>query len=128
LRDKNDEIAATGAEIVAIGTGDQRYAASFVRDTNAPVLVLVDDDARAANAAAVRTVGWFALLHPARWPRSVEAWKQGNRVHKSGKRVTQLGATFVLGPGDRVRYAHVDGDSTDHAPIDAVLEALPART
>jgi hypothetical protein len=38
--------------------------------------------------------------------------------------VTQLGATFVVGPGPRVRYAHVDADSTDHAPIDDVLHAL----
>ena len=27
-------------------------------------------------------------------------WKRGHRIHKPGKRVTQLGATFVLGPGD----------------------------
>ena len=32
---------------------------------------------------------------------------------------------FVLvGPGSRVRYAHVDRDSTDHAPIEAVLGAI----
>jgi hypothetical protein len=32
----------------------------------------------------------------------------------------------VLGPGDRVRYAHVDGDSTDHAPLADVIGALSA--
>jgi hypothetical protein len=30
----------------------------------------------------------------------------------------------VLGPGDAVRYAHVDADSTDHAAIPEVLAAV----
>ena len=128
MRDHNDEITAADAQIVAVGTGNVHYAAAFVRETEAPFLVLVDDDAEAANAAAVVTLGWFALLHPRTWPASIEAWRRGHRVHKSGKRVTQLGATFVIGPGDVVRYEHVDTDSTDHAPIDDVLGVLGARS
>jgi hypothetical protein len=38
--------------------------------------------------------------------------------------VTQLGATFVIGPGSAVRYRHVDRDSTDHAPVAGILLAL----
>jgi peroxiredoxin len=124
LRDANDKIAAAGAEIVAIGTGDKNYAAAFVRETGSPFLVLVDDDARAAHAASVRTASWYGLLHPTTWKTSIDTWRDGHRVHKAGKRVKQLGATFVLGPGDQVRYSHVDADSTDHAPVDAVLTAL----
>jgi hypothetical protein len=37
--------------------------------------------------------------------------------------VTQLGATFVVGPGDQVRYSHVDPDSTDHAPVPDIFAA-----
>ena len=48
----------------------------------------------------------------------------GHRIHKSGKRVTQLGATFVIGPGGQVRYEHVDANSADHAPVDDVVAAL----
>ena len=123
MRDHDDEITAAGARLVAIGTGDQKYAAAFVRDTDAPFLVLVDDDAEAARAAAVRTVGWFSLLHPRTWRASADTWKRGHRVHKAGARVTQLGATFVLGPGNQVRYEYIDGDSTDHAPVADVLAA-----
>jgi peroxiredoxin len=124
LRDIDDKISEAGADIVAIGTGDQRHAAAFVRETGSPFLVLVDDESRAADAASVRTVGWYRLLHPTTWRASIETWRRGHRVHKAGKRVRQLGATFVVGPGDRVRYSHIDADSTDHAPIDAVLAAL----
>jgi peroxiredoxin len=124
LRDRYDDLRPQGIELVAIGTGDRRYAGAFVRDERIPFLVLVDDDAAAARAASVNVASWYRLLHPSSWKASIEAWKRGARIHKAGKRVTQLGATFVIGPGDIVRYSHVDADSVDHAPIPDVLAAV----
>jgi peroxiredoxin len=126
LRDRYDEITAAGADIVAIGTGDTRYAAAFVRDTGSPFSVLVDDDGAAAAAASVPTVSWYRLLHPSTWRATRETSKRGYHVARSGKRVRQLGATFVIAPGDDLRYEHIDRDSTDHAPVDDVLAALAA--
>jgi peroxiredoxin len=124
LRAHYGEITGLGADILAIGTGNERYAATFVREENIPYTVLVDDDARAAGAASLPSLGWPAMLHPRTWRATVETWRRGHRVHKAGARVTQLGATFVVGPGDRVRYEHLDRDSTDHAPVAEVLAAL----
>jgi peroxiredoxin len=124
LRDQRDEIQAAGADIVAIGTGDRAYAERFVDDTGITFRVLLDDDARAARAATVTTTSWFGLLHPRTWRATRATSKRGYHVHKAGTRVKQLGATFVLGAGDRVRYEHIDTDSTDHAPVDEVVAAL----
>jgi len=110
--------------MVAIGTGDRAYAERFVRDTGITFPVLLDDNARAARAASVTTASWFGLLHPRTWKASRDTSKRGYHVHKAGKRVKQLGATFVLGAGDRVRYSHIDSDSTDHASVDEVVAAL----
>jgi hypothetical protein len=110
--------------IVAVGTGNLDYARGFVADERIPYLVLVDDDGRAAAAAAVPEVSWYRLLHPSTWHATWQTHRRGHRVHAPGPRVTQLGATFIVGPGSRVRYAHVDRDSTDHAPIEAVLDAI----
>jgi hypothetical protein len=99
--------------------------APFVRDEQMPFLVLVDDDAAAAHAASLRTLSWLQLLHPRTWKASRETSKRGYHVHKAGKRVKQIGATFVIGAGDRVRYEHLDADSTDHAPIADIVAALP---
>ena len=125
MREHYDEIRTRGADIVAVGTGDRRYAEAFVREERIPFLVLVDDDASAAHAASLRTLNWFQLLHPRTWKASRETSKRGYHVHKAGKRVRQIGATFVIGAGDRVRYEHMDSDSTDHASIEEVLAALP---
>jgi peroxiredoxin len=125
LRGIYDEIQRRGAEVVAIGTGNVRYAAAFVADEDVPFPVLVDDDAQAAGAVSVRRVGFFRLLTDRRSREGAKrARAGGHRIHKAGRRVTQLGATFVVGPGAQVRYEHVDDHSADHAPLDEVLSAL----
>ena len=124
MREHYDEITGAGADVVAIGTVDVRYAEAFVRDTGIRFTVLVDDDAEAANAAAVPTASWYQLLHPRTWRATRETSKRGYHVARAGKRVRQLGGTFVVAPGDVVRYSHIDRDSTDHAPIPDVLAAL----
>jgi peroxiredoxin len=124
LRERHDEIKSLGADIVAVGTGDRRYAEAFVRDEQIPFRVLVDDDATAAHAASLKTLNWFQLLHPRTWKATRATSKRGYHVHKAGKRVKQIGATFVIGTGPRVRYEHMDVDSTDHANIDEVVAAL----
>jgi peroxiredoxin len=124
LREHSTEIEALGATVVAVGTGDHRYAETFVREEQIPFLVLVDDDAAAARAVSLQTLSWFQLLHPRTWKATRATSKRGYHVHKAGKRVKQIGATFVLGAGDRVRYEHLDADSTDHAPIDEIMASL----
>jgi len=127
LREHYDEVTGAGAEVVAVGTGDARYAAAFVAEELVPFPVLVDDDGAAATAAAVQKVNFLTLLFdPRSMKGALRAHRAGFRVKKSGRRVNQLGATFVLGPGSVVRYAHVDAHTADHAPLADVLAALPA--
>ena len=42
--------------------------------------------------------------------------------------IVQQGGTFVLGPGDRVRYEWRDRYAGDNANLDEVVDALPERT
>jgi peroxiredoxin len=127
LRDRYDEITGSNGEVVAVGTGDRRYAAAFVDEEHVPFPVLVDDDGLAAKAASVQKLNFFKLVLNRRGLAGMRrARRAGHRVHKAGRRVTQLGATFVVGPGNQVRYEHVDENSGDHAPLDKVLAAVQA--
>lgn len=109
---------------MAIGTGDDRYARAFIEDEEIPFPVLVDGEGEAAEIAALRRGGWLQLAGPATMPGALKATAEGHRQHKTGKRPRQLGATFVIGPGDVVRYEHLDGDVSDHAPFEEIMAAL----
>ena len=124
MRDAYEDIKALGAEVVAIGTGDERYARRFVEEERIPYPVLVDDDAEAARVASVKKGSKWNVLGPGTYGDSWRTLRTGHRIHMPGKRVFQLGATFIVGPGERVRYEHLDGTTTDHAPIGEILEAL----
>ena len=125
MRERYADIQALGGEVVAVGTGNERYAAAFVADEQVPFPVLVDDAGLAARAAQVKKVNPYRLLFDR---RSLAGAKQaraaGHRLGKPGKRTNQLGATFVVGPGAQVAYEHIDDHTADHAPLDAVMNAL----
>ena len=124
MRRSEDEITKRGARLIAIGTGDARYAKAFIADEDIDFPVLLDEDGDAASVASVKRGGPLALMGPRTAAGVAKAVAAGKRQHKTGKRGTQLGATFVLGPGERVRYEHLDQDVSDHAPIEDVLAAL----
>jgi peroxiredoxin len=124
VRDAYEDIKATGAEVVAIGTGNARHAREFVEEENIPFPVLVDDDAEAARAASVKRGSAWKILGPETYGASLRAWRAGHKIHKPGKRTFQLGATFVVGAGDRVRYEYLDENTADHAPLGDVMKAL----
>lgn len=124
MRGHEEEINAKGAGLVAIGTGDRRYAQAFVDDEQITFPVLLDEDGTAAEVAEVGRGGWMQLAGPATMPGALRATAAGHRQRRTGKRPRQLGATFVLGPGTVVRYEHLDGDVSDHAPIEEILGAL----
>jgi peroxiredoxin len=124
LRDAYDEIRDLGGEVVAIGTGSPAQARDFVEREQIPYPVLADDDGRAARSAMIERVGMFRLFDPASFPGGIRAWRAGHRIGESGRRVDQLGATFVVLPGPRLGYEHRDAHTADHAPLGEVLAAL----
>ena len=124
MRDAHPKIEAAGAGIVAIGTGNQVHAKEFVSEEGIPFPVLVDDEAQAARAASVNRGSIRNILTPSTYAESVRTWREGHHIHAPGKRVLQLGATFVVGPGAHIGYEHIDATTTDHAPLDEVFTAL----
>jgi hypothetical protein len=135
LRDRYPEIQALGAEVVVIGTGDLRYARAFALEDRIPFPVLVDDDARAAAAAGVERVGFLRLFAPSSYAATARALRAGYRIGRPGKRVNQMGATFVVSPGPRrdapagdvgarLLFRHHEAHPADHAPMQAIFDAL----
>ena len=124
MRDRIEEIRKLGAELVAVGTGRPEQVADFIENEQVNFLVLSDEKAEAANAASIETASIFRLFHPNSFAPTLHAWKAGHRIGSSGRRVTQLGASFVVGPGAKVHYEHYDEHPADHAPLAEIFAAL----
>jgi len=125
LRSHIDEIRSRGADVVAIGTGNPMYAKDFIQQFDINFLVLIDADAAAARAASIKRATRAQLLSPASLMRGVSRFVMGGRQGKSGARISQLGATFVIAPGGKLLFEHLAEATSDNAPMHDVLAALP---
>ena len=126
MRDAYHAVREAGGEVVAVGTGNAHFGRAFRDDYGIPYPVLIDEHARAARAAAIGRMSFVGMFHPASWPGTRRAWRAGHRIGASGKRVTQLGASFVVGPGPTLHFEHRNAHGADHPPLEALLAALRA--
>ncbi len=118
------EILDLGADVTAVGTGGRQYAKAFIEDEQVPFEVLLDQDGAAADIVGTKKFGLTTGLNPGQWQAGLRSMRSGSKQHKTGARPTQLGATFVLAPGDRLLLEDYEDFAGDHADLDAVLESL----
>ena len=118
------EFEARGAKLAAIGLGDPVYAAAFRDETGIRFPLLIDAERKAYQAAGLRSANIFHLLRRDNAVARKRAQAAGHRQHKLGENPFQLGASFVFGPGNVDRYAHVSETFGDNAPIEELLAAL----
>ena len=123
MRSHIDEIRSRGADVVAIGTGNPMYAKDFIKQFDINFLVLIDAEAIAARAASIKRATRSQLLSPGSLMRGLSRVVKGGRQGKSGARISQLGATFVIATGE-ILYEHLADETSDNAPLDEVLAAL----
>ncbi|MBI3933859.1 MAG: AhpC/TSA family protein [Acidobacteria bacterium] len=124
MREHETEFREKGASLAAIGLGDRHYARRFCEEAGISFPLLVDEKREAYRAAGLKSAN---LLHIFRGDNAIarrRAKSAGHRQHRSGKNPFQLGASFVFGPGNVDRYAHLSQTFGDNAPIADLLGAL----
>ena len=124
MRAHEKEFRAAGARLAAIGLGDARYAAAFREETGIPFPLLVDEEREAYRAAGLRSASALDLVRPANLSAGLRAMRGGHRQHRTGPHPFQLGGSFVFGPGDVDRFAHVNRTFGDDATPAELLAAL----
>ncbi len=125
MRDHQAEFEARNVRLAAIGLGDPDYARGFRAETRIGFTLLADVNREAYRAASLRSASPLHALRPHNVFAGIRAHAAGHRQGRKGPHPFQLGGSFVFGPGNVDRYAHVSETFGDNAPIAALLAALP---
>lgn len=113
---------AAGVALAAVGSGSARSAAAFVRAFDFRGEMYLDEGLKAYAAFGLHR-GVAKTLGLASLRKGLAALKEGFRQGPSQGDLWQQGGVFVLGPGDRVHFAHRDRFAGDLADPEAVLAA-----
>jgi hypothetical protein len=114
-----------GAKLAAVGLGDANYARLFREETGITFPLLVDDKRAAYRAAGLRKANLLHLLRGDNAKARKRAQAGGHRQQRLGQNPFQLGGSFVFGPGNVDRYAHVSQTFGDNASPEELLAAIP---
>jgi alkyl-hydroperoxide reductase/thiol specific antioxidant family protein len=124
LREHQQAFLDKGASLAAISLGDRNYARMFREETGIDFPLLVDEQ---RQAYAIANLGRANILHVLRrdnFQSRNRARTAGHRQHKLGLNPFQLGGSFIFGPGNIDRFAHLSKTFGDNASPTTLLDAL----
>ena len=124
MRDREEEIEATGTKVVAIGMGRPDMAAFFRDQFDIPFTLLVDHEKQTYRALQIKKGTWFDVSGPQNWARFAKAFLSGKGVAKPEQDPLQMGGVAVVQQGGRISFIHRSEASADNLPIDDLLEEL----
>ena len=124
MRDRREDIASTGAQVVAIGMGRPDMAAHFRDQFDVPFTLLVDHDKQTYRALGIKRGNWLEIAGPQNWPRYARALLSGQGFARPQQDPQQMGGVAVVQPGGDVTFIYRSEASSDNLPIDDLIEEL----
>jgi len=123
LMNIKDRLDAAEVGLAAIGSSSPKSARRFAEEFHFAGEMYVNRDLSAYRAfglprGVTKTLGLSSLI------RGVGTMKEGFRQGPSAGDLWQQGGLFVLGPGEKMVFAHQDRFAGDHADLDKMLEKL----
>jgi hypothetical protein len=124
LRERQPAFRAKNASLAAISLGDTRYARLFQEETGIDFPLLIDADNQTYKLANLGKANLLHLLRSDNFQSRKRAKAAGHYQHKLGRDPFQLGGTFIFGPGNIDRFAHLSRTFGDNASPASLLAAL----
>jgi hypothetical protein len=124
LREHERAFQEKGARLAAVGLGDPHYARLFREETGITFPLLVDEQRETYRVAGLRSGSLLHMLRSDNKAARKRANAAGHHQQRLGKNPFQLGGSFVFGPGNVDRFAHLSETFGDNAAISSLLAAL----
>ena len=124
MREHQQSFREKRASLAAIGLGDANYARLFQEETKIDFPLLIDEHRQTYKIANLKSANILHLLRGDNFESRKRARAAGHHQHKLGRDPFQLGGTFIFGPGNVDRFAHLSQTFGDNASPAALLAAL----
>ena len=124
MREHQSAFRSKNASLAAISLGDAHYARIFQQETGIDFPLLIDADSQTYKLANLGKANLLHLLRSDNFASRNRAKAAGHHQHKLGRDPFQLGGTFIFGPGNVDRFAHLSKTFGDNASPEAILAAL----
>ena len=124
MRDEQEAFRAAGANLAAVGLGDQKHARAFREETGIQFPLLIDERREAYAAAGLKVASLLHLFRRSNASAKLRARQAGHRQHRFGRHPFQLGGSFVFAPGNVDLFSHVSETFGDNAQPATLLAAV----
>ena len=124
MREHQQAFREKRASLAAISLGDSHYARLFQQETGIDFPLLIDEHRHAYEIANLKSANILHLFRGDNFKSRKRASAAGHHQHKLGRNPFQLGGTFIFGPGNIDRFAHLSQTFGDNASPDSLLAAL----
>ena len=124
MREHQQSFREKRASIAAISLGDANYARLFQQETGIDFPLLIDEHSDTYKIANLKSANILHLLRSDNFQSRKRAKAAGHHQHKLGRNPFQLGGTFIFGPGNIDRFAHLSQTFGDNASPETLLAAL----
>lgn len=129
MRDRYEEITATGGQVAAIGMGWPEAAAAFKHEFEIPFPLMVDRTKETYRTLGMRRGNIWDVAGPPVWIRGLKNVLGGRQPFARPKQdALQLGGTAVIAPGAQLLLVHRSDTSSENLPVDAIVSALQGYT
>lgn len=118
-----EEIRGRGAELVVVGNGTVEQARAFRLAQDLTFPLYTDPSLGAYRRAGLRS-GLASSLHPGIAPSALRAFARGFRQTTTQGHALQQGGAFVIAPGGRLLFQHVNRYAGDQPDLGELLRAL----
>jgi len=124
LREHQQDFRDKRASLSAISLGDLHYARIFQEETGIDFPLLIDEQRQAYKIANLGVANVLHVVRGDNFNSRKRARAAGHRQHRLGLNPFQLGGSFIFGPGNIDRFAHLSKTFGDNATPETLLLAL----
>ena len=124
LRQHEHDLDQLGIRVVVVTFQGVAMAEAYIRETQLPWPILVDESRTFFGAYGMRRGNWWGVWGPASWWVYAKLLLRGRKIKRPAGDVRQLGGDVLIDPQGVVRLHHVGRGPADRPSVPSVLQVV----